>query len=83
MLCRDFLKELSDMLDDTASPGLREELQAHVNECPNCWVVLDTTKKTLSVFKGMEPQAIPRDLHSRLMAVIERRAASRRSAPSC
>ena len=59
LTCKDLLAELNTYLDDTADPNLRQELQMHVNECPNCWVVVDTTKKTLKVFKGMEPQAIP------------------------
>lgn len=79
MLCKDFLKEISEYLDETTCPSLREELHMHVNECPNCWVVLDTTKKTLNVFKGMEPQSIPTPLHSKLMAAVERKAASRRT----
>jgi hypothetical protein len=80
LLCKDFLKEISEYLDETACPTLREELHKHMNECPNCWVVLDTTKKTVNVFKGMEPQAIPPRLHSKLMAAVERKAALRRGA---
>lgn len=73
LTCKQFLQELNDFLDETLDPKMRADLQRHVEECPNCWVVCDTTQKTLRVFKGMEPQAIPPEIHSRLMAALEKR----------
>jgi anti-sigma factor (TIGR02949 family) len=75
LTCKDFLRELNDYLDETCDPQLRKELQSHINECPNCWVVLDTSKKTLKVYKGMEPQAVPDSVRDRLMAAVQRRMA--------
>ena len=75
LTCKDLLAELNTYLDDTADPNLRQELQKHVNECPNCWVVVDTTQRTLKVFKGMEPQEIPASIESRVMKALERRIA--------
>jgi anti-sigma factor (TIGR02949 family) len=71
LTCKQFLRELNEYLDETLDPTMRENLEKHVNECPNCWVVYDTTAKTLRVFKGLEPQAVPSDIHARLMAAIE------------
>jgi len=73
LTCKRFLQELNDFLDDTLDPALKQELQKHVNECPNCWVVCDTTEKTLRVFKGMEPQPVPRHIESKLMAALEKK----------
>ncbi|MDX2151704.1 MAG: anti-sigma factor [Bryobacteraceae bacterium] len=64
-------------MDEAVDPDTRKHLQQHVNECPNCWVVYDTTKRTIQVYKGMEAQTIPQDLHSRLMRALERKMASR------
>jgi hypothetical protein len=36
-------------------------------------VVFDTTQKTLKVYKGLEPQEIPDEVHARLMAALEKR----------
>ena len=47
LTCKNLLAELNTYLDDEGDPMLREELNRHVNECPNCWVIVDTTKKTL------------------------------------
>lgn len=75
--CKDFLRELSDYLDDATDPVLRAELERHINECPNCWVICDTTRKTIRVYKGMDLHPLPESVHERLMAAIARRAAAR------
>ena len=73
LTCKDFLNELNEYLDETTDADLRRRVEEHVSECPNCFVVFDTTKKTLQIYKGMEPQPIPQDVHSRLMAALERK----------
>ena len=76
LTCREFLSELSDYLDERTSSELQAKLQRHITECPNCWVICDTTKKTIQVFKGMESCSIPADVHARLMAAVERKIAA-------
>ena len=76
LTCKDFLKELSDFLDDTLDPNIRAALNKHVDECPNCWVILDTTQRTIKVYKGLEPQTIPQDIHSRLMTALQKKMAA-------
>lgn len=73
LTCKQFLHELNDYLDETLDPESRATLQKHVDECPNCWVVCDTTLKTLKVYKGLEAQAVPRNIESRLMAALEKK----------
>ena len=75
LTCNDFLKELSDYLDESVEGRLRQELETHITECPNCWVMLDTTKKTLQIYKGLEPEPLPSELHSRLMTALDDRIA--------
>jgi anti-sigma factor RsiW len=67
------LQELNEFLDESLDPATRAELQRHVTECPNCWVVYNTTEKTLKVFKGMEPQPVPEPIRTRLMEALERK----------
>jgi len=80
LTCKQFLQELNDYLDETLDPKTRAELQRHVNECPNCWVVCDTTEKTLRIFKGMEAQAVPEDIQKRLWSALEKRCNAKRAA---
>lgn len=79
--CKDFLKELSEFLDQSLDPDTRKELEQHVNDCPNCWVVLDTTKKTLNVYKGMEPKSIPEPIHTKLMEALQKKMAAKKCNP--
>jgi anti-sigma factor (TIGR02949 family) len=80
LTCKQFLQELNEFLDETLDPAIRAELQRHVTECPNCWVVYNTTEKTLKVFKGMEPQPVPEPVRARLMEALERKMKSKRGA---
>jgi anti-sigma factor (TIGR02949 family) len=73
LTCKDFLNELGEYLDEALEPDVRAKLHQHVAECPNCWVILDTTEKTIKVYRGMEPEPIPNHIHSRLMQAIERK----------
>jgi anti-sigma factor RsiW len=82
--CKDFLSELGEFLDDATDPQTRKELEQHITECPNCWVVFDTTKKTIQVFKGMDPDPLPEPMHNRLVQALEKKAKDRtpaRTAP--
>jgi anti-sigma factor RsiW len=79
LTCKEFLAELSDFLDETTKLEIRAKLERHLAECPNCWVVCDTTRKTIQVYKGMASCSIPEDVHTRLMAAVERRLAAKDS----
>jgi hypothetical protein len=81
LTCKEFLSELNDFLDENEKidADLRRKLESHITECPNCWVVCDTTKKTIQVYKGMQPQTISEEVHARLLKAIERKMAATRS----
>ena len=77
LTCKDFLSKLSDYLDETIDAELRTKLEKHIPECPNCWVILDTTRKTIQIYKGMEPYPIPPDVENRLMKALEKKMAAK------
>ena len=79
LTCKEFLQELTDYLDEKTSGELRAKLERHITECPNCWVVCDTTKKTIQIFKGMREYDIPPDVHQRLMAAVERKCCGKKA----
>ena len=76
LTCKDFLRELSDYLDASLDAQLRAKLEEHISECPNCWVIADTTKKTIQIYRGMEPYPIPSDVQARLMKALEKKIAA-------
>ena len=77
LTCKDFLGELSDYLDESIDAELRAKLEKHITECPNCWVIADTTRKTIKIYKGMEPYSIPPEVESRLMKALEAKIAAK------
>ncbi len=76
LTCKEFLSELSEFLDEQTDAEIKNKLERHVTECPNCWVICDTTKKTIQVYKGMEACTIPESVHERLIAALERKMAA-------
>lgn len=77
LTCKDFLNELSDYLDECADASLKAKLEQHISECPNCWVIADTTRKTIQVYKGMDPYPIPPEVEARLMRALEKKMAAK------
>jgi anti-sigma factor RsiW len=79
LTCNEFLAELNEYLDENEKIDLelRRKLERHVTECPNCWVVYDTTKKTIQVYKGMTAQTLPDEVHARLLKALEKKMAAK------
>ena len=82
LTCKEFLQELNDYLDETVDLELRRKLEVHITECPNCFVILDTTRKTIQVYKGMQPQVLPQEVETRLLKAVERKMAARKPGTS-
>ena len=79
LTCKDFLNELTDYLDECLDAESRTKLERHITECPNCWVIADTTRKTIQIYKGMDPYPIPPDVETRLMKALEKKMAEKRT----
>jgi anti-sigma factor RsiW len=80
LTCKEFLQELSDYLDENVDAEAKAKLEQHIAQCPNCWVVCDTTKRTIKIYKGMEPFSMPADVESRLLVALEKKLASKKQA---
>ena len=78
LTCEQFLDELSDYLDESTAADVRQSLEQHLSQCPNCWVISDTTRKTIKIYKGMDPYPIPPDVETRLMQALEKKMAEKR-----
>jgi anti-sigma factor RsiW len=79
LTCRDFLNELSEYLDESSDREVRAKLEQHIAECPNCWVIADTTRRTIQVFKGYDAYPIPKDVEDRLMRALEKKMAAKQA----
>ncbi len=82
LTCKQFLRELNDYLDPNVDAEMKRRLESHVTECPNCFVIVDTTQRTLQIYKGIEPQSIPEDVKTRLLKALDRKMAARKPVQS-
>ena len=82
LTCKEFLGWLNEYLCDSEDPESKRHVEEHVSACPNCWVILDTTKKTIQVYKGQEPQQVPPALQSRLMEALRKKMATGAKPPN-
>ncbi len=70
MTCSEFLKELTDYLDNTIDLRTRTELEEHLQWCHNCYVVCNTTKRTIEIYRDSQLFELPDDLRTRLRSAI-------------
>jgi len=68
--CSEFLQELTNYLDGALDDRTKSELEDHLAWCHNCYVVCDTTKKTIEIYRNSELYELPDDLRTRLRSAI-------------
>jgi anti-sigma factor RsiW len=68
--CSDFLQELTNYLDGAIDDRTKSELENHLSWCHNCYVVCDTTKKTIEIYRDSQLYELPEDLRTRLRSAI-------------
>ncbi len=70
MKCTEFLKELTDYLDGKITEDLKVELDEHLHWCHECHVVMNTTQKTIEIYRDNKIYELPEDLRNRLHQAI-------------
>jgi len=80
--CSDFLQELTNYLDGAIDARTRAELEDHLAWCHYCYVVCDTTKKTIEIYRDSQLYELPEDLRARLRtAIISKCQARKKTGP--
>ena len=80
MKCTEFLKELNEYLDGVLDARTKSELDDHLAWCHNCYVVCDTTKKTIQIYKNTEVYDLPDELRTRLQSAIQAKCQAKKKA---
>lgn len=74
MTCTEFIALLDDMIDDSTTAAMREDLKEHMRCCEHCEVTLSTTRKTIEIYRSHAneiyemPVGLRERLHSAIMA---------------
>jgi predicted anti-sigma-YlaC factor YlaD len=71
--CDQLLGILTDYLDGQAREEVCREIEAHIVGCDNCRVVVDTTKKTISLVHACDdmPINLPPEVRERLFRKLD------------
>lgn len=69
--CRHLLAGLSDYLDGEASEAVCAEIEAHMRECEDCRVVLDTLEQTVHLYRELPRPDMPEHLRARLYKSLD------------
>jgi hypothetical protein len=68
--CTEFLAQLDELIDNEVSVPLRADLEEHLRECEHCVITLNTTRKTIEIYRSHEIYELPEDLRLRLEKAI-------------
>jgi anti-sigma factor RsiW len=68
--CSEFLALLDDVIDDSLTAEVRAEFEQHMGHCGHCEVILNTTRKTIEIYRSHEIYDLPPGLRERLHAAI-------------
>ena len=79
MNCKEFLKELTDYLDGSIDARTKSELEDHLTWCHDCYVVCNTTKMTIEIYRDSEVYELPIDLRTRLQSAIMTKCKSKKA----
>ena len=70
MTCTEFMAQLDDLLDGEVSVTLRADLEEHMRGCEHCEITLNTTRKTIEIYRKHEIYELPEDVRARLEQAI-------------
>jgi anti-sigma factor RsiW len=77
MKCEELLAALNDYVDGDIDPAICESLQAHLDGCNPCQIVVDNIRQTITLYKSGEPVALPPEVHQRLCNALRQCWAAR------
>ncbi len=70
MDCKRILQELNLYIDGELEPEFCRQLETHLTGCERCRIVLDTTRRTIQLYRDQIPVELPRNVKDRLHAIL-------------
>lgn len=69
-MCRELMAQFSEYIDGELDAALCAQLEAHLAGCPNCRVMVDTVRKTISMYHSHGSSELPPGVQDRLYRVL-------------
>lgn len=73
MKCEDLLRLLNEYVDGTVDPAFCKEFEQHLAGCDPCKVVIDTVRKTITLYKNDQPYELPLEFRERMHQALRER----------
>jgi predicted anti-sigma-YlaC factor YlaD len=70
MKCEEIFEALSEYIDEEIAAQKCSEIEAHLEHCYNCRVVVDTLKKTVALYHAVPEENLPDEIRLRLHKII-------------
>lgn len=68
--CRELLGQLSEYIDGELEESLCAEIEQHLADCEDCRIVVDTTRKTVLLFRRQKAADLPSGVSERLQQAL-------------
>lgn len=68
--CKQLIAQLSRFLDGELDAALCEKVEQHLATCPYCRVVVDTTKKTITLYHDAPREAVSSNVRQHLIEAL-------------
>jgi len=66
MKCEDLLRMLNEYVDGEIDPSICDQFESHLEGCDPCQVVVDTVRRTITLYKDEQVYSIPIEFRLRL-----------------
>jgi len=73
MKCEDLLRMLNDYVDGDIDPAVCEQFRGHLEGCNPCKIVVDTIRKTITLYRGQEVYDVPAEFSHRLYDALRKK----------
>ncbi len=70
MNCNEIFESLSDFIDAERSDDACREIEKHLDGCRNCRIVVNTLRKTVTLYHSLPREEVPGETRMRLHRVI-------------
>jgi anti-sigma factor RsiW len=77
--CKGVINELSNYIDGDLDLGLRAELERHLEDCEDCTMIVDQTRKSIEILCDSRPVELPSEVHSRLHSALRQKLGQKRA----
>jgi predicted anti-sigma-YlaC factor YlaD len=69
--CQELLGQVSDYIDGELEAAVCAELEAHLAECHDCRIMVDTVRRTILLYRCEPDPKLPEGVRQRLFEVLK------------